>query len=200
MPSSSFFQGKPAVGAALDSTPLRMSQAIRSPGQLTQSVYSTLSPHLPGIWSKPHLNQRLSGLNPVNTLMNTLRSGSFSVSDPTGSFSVSPGGYFNLQSSKGWGISGSASQKSLGVNIGQPDNNISIEGNFGPDPGVRLGFQFGQPKIQSNVPVDYSGRAKESVESAIPSRQDDYAEPSAREYLDKKLAEYREKTPNWHSP
>jgi hypothetical protein len=182
------------------SSPLKMSQAIRSPGQPIQSVYSTLSPHLPGIWSKPRLNRGSSGPNPVDTLFNTLRSGSFSASDPTGSFSVSPGGYFNLQSSKGWGISGSASQKSLGVNIGQPDKQVSIEGNFGADPGVRLGFQFGQPKIGPDVPVDYSGRAEASVESAIPSRQDTFTRPSAREYLDKKLAEYREKTPDWHRP
>jgi hypothetical protein len=120
-------------------------------------------------------------------------------SAPAGQLSISPGGGFNLASSRGWGVAGDPMTKSLGVtapvNVVGNQGTVGLQGSFNQyNPYISGTFQFGKPAIKfGNQEEINTQQAASTVDAALgPAQQPEVrSEPSARERADKLIDEFR---------
>ena len=134
-------------------------------------------------------------------------------SSPAGQLSISPGGGFNLASSRGWGVAGDPMTKSLGVtapvNVAGNQGTVGLQGSFNQyNPYISGTFQFGRPALAFDNQEDQFSRparafgnreeintqqAASTVDAALgPAQQPEVrSEPSARERADKLIDEFR---------
>jgi hypothetical protein len=130
-------------------------------------------------------------------------------SSPVGQLSISPGGGFNLTSSRGWGVAGDPMTKSLGVtapvNVAGNQGTVGLQGSFNQyNPYISGTFQFGRPAIAfGNQEEIDTGKTEVAVNNALGVNQtydvdkktytEPYIrpEPSARERADRLIDEFR---------
>ncbi len=133
---------------------------------------------------------------PAQSLLNTLQTGTVSLSDQTGKVSIAPGGAFNLNDNSGFGLTLSPQTSSAGVSFGGANRNLSFEGSWGPDKSVQMRYRAGQLPI----PFDTDLSARRAVEAAIPEQKETSPDLSPKEFLAKQIEEYQRKDPNWFRP
>jgi hypothetical protein len=130
---------------------------------------------------------------------------------PVGQLSISPGGDFNLSSSRGWSMAGSPMSKSLGVTVPAFGNQgtVSLQGSFNQyDPYISGKFQFGRPaqalgnqedqfsrpaRAFGNQEEINTGKAESAVTAALgPEQQaETLSKPSVREQADQLINAFR---------
>jgi hypothetical protein len=119
-------------------------------------------------------------------------------------FSISPGGGFNLQKFDmknqpiGFGVTGNPTTKSLGVDFPVGNGRVGLEGSFNSfDPYVKANFAFKgnkQPVVdnseqQLNAALGLNQRYDQDKQ--IYTEPYTAPEPSARDFLNQKIEEYR---------
>lgn len=116
---------------------------------------------------------------------------------PVGQLSISPGGNFNLSSSRGWSMAGSPRSKSLGVTVPAFGNQgtVGLQGSFNQyDPYISGTFQFGRPaQAFGNQEEINTGKAESAVTAALgPEQQaETLLKPSVREQADQLINAFR---------
>ena len=137
---------------------------------------------------------------PFDSIMGYLSgAGALTNGDSTGQVSISPGGGFNLMSSRGWSVAGDPMTKSLGVtapvNVAGNQGSIGLQGSFNQyNPYISGTFQFGRPALAfGNQEEINTQQAESAVNTALgPAQQTEVRpEPSARDFLNQKIDEYR---------
>jgi hypothetical protein len=116
--------------------------------------------------------------------------GALQAGDETGTFSIAPGGSFELRSKQGFGVTGNPVNKSLGVTIpvGREEGRgtVGLQGSWGLDPSIQANFQFGTkfPSVSS---------PEQAVNDALGPAQQPELRPgiSPRDFLNQKIEEYR---------
>jgi len=90
---------------------------------------------------------------------------------PVGQLSISPGGSFNLSSSRGWSVAGNPISKSLGVTVPAFGNQgtVGLQGSFNQqNPYISGTFQLGRPAgVFSNQEEIDINKTQSSVNSAL---------------------------------
>jgi hypothetical protein len=120
-------------------------------------------------------------------------------SSPAGQLSISPGGGFNLTSSRGWGVAGDPMTKSLGVtapvNVAGNQGTVGLQGSFNQyNPYISGTFQFGRPaQAFGNQEEINTGKAESAVTATLGPEQQTKTRPglSAREEADQFINAFR---------
>ena len=120
-------------------------------------------------------------------------------SSPAGQLSISPGGGFNLTSSRGLGVAGDPMTKSLGVtapvNVAGNQGTVGLQGSFNQyNPYISGTFQFGRPAIEfGNQEEINTGKAESAVTAALGPEQQTKTRLglSAREEADQFINAFR---------
>ena len=170
------------------------------PNPFESAVQSGIQTGFNTIFNDPERSKMFYGF--ASNFVRALTTGNVNVQDDTGSFSIGPGGAFNLTSNKGWSVTGNPSTSSAGVQFNKPWGMVGVSGSWDPnDKRIQADFKVGGNKQEPETPFN----AGQTVESALLNLPG-YQQPtetrggiSPQEFLQQQIEKQKASDDRWYA-